>query len=914
MEPRTGGNGHRARGWITTLAAALAAVSSAAMLAALGPSPTAAAPAHAASAPAPPTAPAAPVTPAPTGSVTVQLPPVTPKEFWVAPWGTCSQWQLNLPGNPFPTFQVAQAQVRLWLATNPTQPTVIHVAGAEYYIDEPLVFTAADSGTSSYPVTWQAWNGGTTHNDDDVLVNGGVRLNNSSTWTNVGTTPDGGKKWRCTLDSYNLPHVPRDAWYNGYRQIRARFPNIPESGGTGSWTSSTLPPYANEGFMVVQRVDRDQLAGDDVQLVTIRNGVDPASTSNPPARRDYEFPDTITSGEWAGIEIVGHHAWASPRQIVTMDGMRIEDGPPSNEVRVELRFPVLQWTNTMSWSPAPNHVQELGCFGVFDFEDPVTQSSGYARRFLQVSGEDFPTPNQNEFYWPTQVYLENHFDFLDAKREWYCDDEYFWIVTPCEESPALQSPGVILPVANQLLILEGASYITFKGLDFAYSNMPFPEMGEMRDPPSPPEGYLGYATVQSGWQWIDEVQPWHLYNALPGAVELRGAEFCKFQECRIGHVGGSGVTMGTRFVDASPDQYHESNYNQVEHCEIFDVGGHGVYIGDNRTQQPNGWQASPNANYPDPHKGNTVTESYIHHYGVIYKDGAGVFFAHTDGTVIADCYIWLGNWTGIAVGGLLRHKYSGVTPIPTAPESDCCGFTGTGSIYWPQTNQNAIVQRNHVKSACLRLNDGAGIYSMGANDNSLLDANYVEEINHSPYKNFIHVVAGIYFDGGSEGWTVTNNYVRDAQYPFWFGAGKGATTIPNTCAWGAASWPVAWMPTCGPVTDNFLGWPGLTWSTSAPNWWREPANGNAGYKSVVACKGYPGMTDTTASPPMYFPLYNGSNSGQNFTIDNDGAGGSGAIASAAGPANFSTWFPGTGERIFETDPCESGYSGALWPW
>ena len=319
------------------------------------------------------------------------------------------------------------------------------------------------------------------------------------------------------------------------------------------------------------------------------------------------------------------------------------------------------------------------------------------------------------------------------------------------------------------------------------------------------------------------------------------------------------------------------------------------------------WDNSLGAGGRGPHDNNIITQSYIHQYGVTYKDGAGVFLAHTMGTEVSDCTIRFGNWSGIAMGGILRHEYDGDEP-------NCCGYDGNGTISWPYTNEDTLILRNHIRDACMRQNDGAGIYTMGSHRNSLLDGNYVEEINHSPFKNYIHMVAGIYFDGGSEGWTVTNNYVREAHHPFWFGAGPGATTSPNACGWGAGSWPVAWVPgtPCTTLPSGFSSWPGLTWSTTNPNWFFEPPNQLGGYKSVQACKGYPGMSDGTL---MNFPTYGGG-TGQNYKIATAGAGGSAAIASAAGYDNPS-WFPTSGERIHETPYCPESafeYVEVEWPW
>jgi hypothetical protein len=89
----------------------------------------------------------------------------------------------------------------------------IHVAGGVYYLPEPLVLTAEDSGSANSPVLWQAEEG------QSVVVSGGEKL--APNWTpyknGIFQTP-----------------VPDDLatdqlFVNGERQILARYPNYQPS-------------------------------------------------------------------------------------------------------------------------------------------------------------------------------------------------------------------------------------------------------------------------------------------------------------------------------------------------------------------------------------------------------------------------------------------------------------------------------------------------------------------------------------------------------------------------------------------------------------------------------------------------------------------------------------------------------------
>ena len=83
--------------------------------------------------------------------------------------------------------------------------------GGIYYLPEPLVFKAEDSGTASSPVIYQPYQ------DEQPVLSGGVRLQNLN--------------WRPYTSGIYQTRVPDDLqteelFVNGERQILARYPNF----------------------------------------------------------------------------------------------------------------------------------------------------------------------------------------------------------------------------------------------------------------------------------------------------------------------------------------------------------------------------------------------------------------------------------------------------------------------------------------------------------------------------------------------------------------------------------------------------------------------------------------------------------------------------------------------------------------
>ena len=113
---------------------------------------------------------------------------------------------------PLATLARAQELVR-GMAKNKVAGITVWVRKGTYYQRKPLVFEAADSGTSNCPVTYSAFPG------EEVTLSGGRRLD--CHWT-----PYKDGIMMCSLPEMKGSTMPfTQLFVNGKRQIRARYPN-----------------------------------------------------------------------------------------------------------------------------------------------------------------------------------------------------------------------------------------------------------------------------------------------------------------------------------------------------------------------------------------------------------------------------------------------------------------------------------------------------------------------------------------------------------------------------------------------------------------------------------------------------------------------------------------------------------------
>lgn len=752
--------------------------------------------------------------------------PIAPlREFWVGSWGNALQTWVNCtPTTPFLTLDQARLQVRQYRTDTNASPQsiIVHIAGGVYSLSSPVIFTAEDGGWPGLPIQYVAWNPGGIGgvNDDDALFSGGMQIQG---WMPT-ILPNGTLAYVASVPAW-ITDI-RDVWVNNQRMVRARFPNVPTC--SISYSHPEVPPCPNGGYLVATRVEAftDGVGGHH-QVITVRNPFG-------------SIPILGSAANWSHVEASATRLWVNPQQ-------RVGSGTPvpGQPDQLVLEFPVTSLGIL-------NDEQDIGGLGCFYFRnwDVVNPQNNCKRSYLQVVGEEDvtnPTGNLPHRDVPAQLFLTNDLAFLDADREWYFDQQNHQLFLKVCTNPNTVGMSVTIPVARQLLVLDRAASLTFDGLSFAFTHQPFPVMADGVTP--------GYASIQSGQVWWDGVDRPFWNNMVDSAIAMLGAQNSSMIRCRVAHAGGSGLIIGTyQSFDTPPSIFIESNNCSVIACDLFDIGAHGVYVGDERSNADDppltNWAASnQSSGYSDPSNNILIAASKIENFAVNYRDCVGIYAGHTRNLVISNNEISYGNYDGISVGTTQEHNLPAT--IPT-----CSG------IEWKRRQQNGegtAIYQNNIHHVMLKLTDGGGIYMQGSHiAGSTIFGNYIHDIVLNPFVNrkFETVCKGMYFESGSDGWFVVNNYTERCQGLYSFNTGyaydHNCQKVPSTrgcdgsggerSQWWAPTWPTPWL-LCpnDPYRVPAQYWP--AWQNS--NIWLDPTTTAGPYGLYSDCIGY----GTPTSPP-----------------------------------------------------------------
>ena len=156
-------------------------------------------------------------------SATVTITPTPSADFFVSPNGSDSN-----PGTfsaPFATIARTQQAVR-GIVSGRTNSIVVLLRGGTYFLNQPLSFTSADSGTPAVNISWQSYPGETP------VISGGMRISN---WTLAG-----GNEWVAQLPSSTTQYFEQ-LFYNGQRRLRSR----PGGAPVGQYYQVVAPVYVS---------------------------------------------------------------------------------------------------------------------------------------------------------------------------------------------------------------------------------------------------------------------------------------------------------------------------------------------------------------------------------------------------------------------------------------------------------------------------------------------------------------------------------------------------------------------------------------------------------------------------------------------------------------------------------------------
>ena len=276
---------------------------------------------------------------------------------------------------------------------------------------------------------------------------------------------------------------------------------------------------------------------------------------------------------------------------------------------------------------------------------------------------------------------------------------------------------------EQLVIIDGASHVSFEGIAFEHTcwNRPL---------------HRGHVTLQGGFPLIDayklkekEGLPWDsgLENQAwverpVSAVSVRNAHHVNFNGCRFQHLGTTALDLIDQVSDCT-----------VGGCRFDDIGGTAIMAG-SFAESPREVHR-PYTDLAERCERITIHANTIHDVSTEDWGAVAVALGYVRHCTVSDNTVSTMNYSGICVGwGWTSH------------DTGMLGNRITG---------------NHVSDYARQLYDAGGIYTLSAQPGSVIAHNLISQPYPAPYATN-HRGFCIYLDAKTDGYTIDDN----KTYPY----------------------------------------------------------------------------------------------------------------------------------------------------
>jgi len=301
------------------------------------------------------------------------------------------------------------------------------------------------------------------------------------------------------------------------------------------------------------------------------------------------------------------------------------------------------------------------------------------RNCLTKGGVQIGSPN----------YIENAYELLEKPGQWYIDRVKRFLYYMPFENEDISSADCVLPRTKKFIDIMGTpdkpvENITVSGLTFAYSSWL-----------SPSEN--GYAEIQAN-MLVD--------GKAESAVSLTMCENVRFEYCKFTRLGANAIDIG-QGVSSSI----------INACKFEDVSGSGIQIGSFGGEK----DAHPD-DFREITRTIVISNNYLTGIGAEFKGSVGIIAGYVQDVDITHNEIEHASYTGISLGwgwGVYEpgretcHYLKNAEPPPKYIKPTIC--------------MRNSVSYNHIHNVMEKLHDGAGIYTLGLQNGSMIKGNYVHD-------------------------------------------------------------------------------------------------------------------------------------------------------------------------------------------
>ena len=404
---------------------------------------------------------------------------------------------------------------------------------------------------------------------------------------------------------------------------------------------------------------------------------------------------------------------------------------------IRARFPNHTYNTDIRWDAANNTIKilskNLSRWENFDKIELVTlnawthnhlrldyYSTKLDTAYLKIKKEEQCVFKVLPFAFHGEKYfLENAFEFIDSTGEWYLNPVSHYLFYKAAPGEDMANAEVIAPVLTNILKVEGfdlnhlVKNLSFQGLTFMHTNWLRPDS-------------FGNVEMQAAQVYMPNASSGDSeFTIRPEAgVLVKNAENITFERCTFANTGASALDFisGVRNSKIVGNVFH-------------DIAGNGISVGLTAKETENNMTVYKPVDIREMSCFIDVSNNYITRVGNDNMGGVGIAYFYAANLNIVHNEIEHVPYSGISGGW-------GWNPIET---SMCCN----------------TINYNKIHDYMLAYCDGAGIYTLSNQPNTLYSYNYIENMK---VNNHGYGWMALYADEGSRNLTITNNVCQVQQH------------------------------------------------------------------------------------------------------------------------------------------------------